>query len=291
MKRYIFSLSILFIPLAIFAQSTLSLGVRGGVDLLMPKSEHPVYSKCGGTGMFDIGYTYYWQTRKSGEWGIHTGVSVGYIYDKTHLDFTQHFTNYDYLNNEMRYTISGNVDLALQRVAVEFPAMAAFRYKGFVLQCGFKLQLAIISHTVQKLNNPFIEAYYVPYDVPVTDKLITGIVPYYDLVMHYSYGAPLANFLLAMRIGYEAKVGKSGRFGIAAYLDYNAWNGSSRYSNAPLINVAPITNTTYPVPSVHINNAYTSVIAIHPLQVGLSLYYAIEFEPYRSRYGYRKKIR
>jgi len=281
MKRIILSFSMLIVTCALSAQSVLSFGPRGGVEFMMPKSDQTTHSKLGYSGAFDIGYTYYWPT-SSGDWGIHTGVSAGYAKNECQIELNQQFTNYDYLDTEMLYTITGDANAMLQRAYAEIPLMTAFRTNGFVLQLGLKGQYAFWSRATQTIKSASIDAYYVPFDVHVTDELITGVLsPDQKQEMVLSGGAPTFSLLTSMRIGYEFEVGKVSRLGIIAYLDYNVWNTGmgSGAPSTPLIAVSPITDPVDPVPTVTVNNAFSSVITgVNPLQLGLSLYYAIEFK-------------
>jgi hypothetical protein len=195
------------------------------------------------------------------------------------LEFTQQYTNYDYLDIEMLYTTSGALDAELQRMYVEVPLMAAFRYNGFVMQLGIKSQSVVWSRAQQTLSSPVIDAYYVPFNVHVTNEPITGLVANEDLQKTYSDIAPRMNILVGGRIGYEFGVGDTGLLGIMAYVDYNVWNTSSFKTDQALISVAPITDPVNPVPAVTVNSAFTSLISrINPLQVGITLYYGLSFE-------------
>lgn len=274
-----FLATLLLCTSALVAQNHLvSFGAHGGLDFLMPKSDQVTRAKLGGAGAFDIGYTYYKSTRSSGDWGIHTGFSVGYDANSSQLDLQQQYTIYDFQNNEMLYTTLGNLDVSFKRVYAEVPIMAAFRMNGFILQLGLKTQFAVWSSMAQDLKNPVIDAYYVPFDVHVINETNTGVVAQQDLQKTYKDVAPLFNLLLATRIGYEAKAGDKGRFGIAAYLDYNIWNNHNT-KGQPLISVAPITDMINPAPEVTVNSAFTSLISrINPLQVGITLYYGLSFE-------------
>ena len=278
MKRYISIILIFNIALVVRAQSVLSFGARGGLEFPLPKCGQPAKAESGWAGVFDIGYTYYRSTYSSGDWGIHTGASFGYAQNHTLLDFSQQYSNYDYLRHEMLYTTSGSVNADLQRLYVEVPVMGAFRYKGFVAQIGMKAQCAVWSKSNQTLDNPVIDAYYVSYAVHVTDELITGLASSGDLQKSYADVAPRMNILAAARIGGEFMVGRSGLMGIMVYIDYNVWNTSPYKSSRTLIAVAPITDAAYPVPAVTVNSAFTSLISrINPLQAGITLYYAIDF--------------
>ena len=294
MKRIIIVLIALLSTILVSAQSLLSFGARGGLDFLMPKSDQTINSKAGFAGNFDVGYTYYWYTVYSGDWGIHTGASFGYAQNRSDIVFSQQYTNYDYPENEMLYTTSGVVDVEMRRMYVEVPLMAAFRYHGFVAQLGMKAQCAVWSRASQDLSQLVIDAYYVPYDVHVIDELITGVVAEEDLQKTYSNIAPRINLLVGGRIGYESSVGSSGKLGIMAYVDYNVWNNLSFTSTTqpPLIAVSPISNPLNPVPPVTVNSAFGSLVSrINPLQVGVTLYYGIEFKSSPSSRHYHRRFR
>ena len=277
MKRISIVFSILFIVTASSAQSVLSLGLRGGADFLMPQTDQKAHTQLGVAGSFDIGYTYYWPTQ-SGDWGIRTGVSIGYSHANTQVDFSHQYTQYDYIGNEMLYTTSGTINAALQRVFSDVPIMLAFRYNGFAMQIGLKAQLTAWSQSRQQLQNPIIDAYYVPYNVHVINELITGEVATEDMKEQTQGRAPFFSFLVAGQIGYEAKLKEDRRIGIAAYVNYNVWNTFPSSDPQPVIAVSPIKDPVNPAPTVTINNPFTSVIsAIHPLQVGITIYYNFEF--------------
>ena len=289
MKRFIIILSVLSFALGLSAQSVLSFGVRGGLDFMIPKSNQSTRPKLGMGGNFDIGYTYYWPVSSS-DLGIHTGISAGYATNETRILLYQQYTNYDYMANEMLYTISGDVNVLLKRAYAEIPLMLAFRSSGFIAQLGVKAQYSFWSKASQRVGETSIDAFYVPFNVHVTDELITGLVSDKDRnEKDIKGGAPKLNVLVAARIGYETQVGTSGRIGIAAYLDCNVWNNyASQLIDKPLIAVEPISNPVYPVPNVVVNNAFGTVISgMNPLQIGVSFYYGIEFE--RDHYGNNRR--
>jgi hypothetical protein len=194
------------------------------------------------------------------------------------------------MSDEMLYTTSGKVNAMHKRAYAEIPLMAAFRSRGFVLQLGPKVQYSFWNSAAQSIEESNIDAYYVPFDVHVTNEVITGVVSANDLAERkLEGGAPAFNILAALRIGYETRVGNQTRIGIMAYVDYNIWNTLSiSRIDQPFIAVAPITDAANPVPDVTVNNAFSSFISgINPLQVGISLYFGIEFEQ-RSNNSYRR---
>jgi len=277
MKRIIICLASILMTLTLSAQSVLSFGLRGGWDFLLPETGQKTQEKFGMSGAFDFGYTYYIPT-KHGDWGIHTGLSAGYVKNILQLDFEQQSTNYDYLTNEMLYTTSGTLDTKLHQAFLEVPVMAAVRYKGLVAQLGMKTQFSVWSEANQQLKNPYIDAYYVPFEVHVPNELITGVLSSADLDRKQTGVAPIFNLLLSARIGYEFEIDAMNKIGIVAYMDYNVWNThKSSADSRLLIDVAPITESSYPVPAVTVNNAFSTLISkVNPLQIGISVYYGLE---------------
>ena len=271
MKRFILSFFLQIVTLCLSAQSFLSFGARGGLEFLRPKSDQTIRSELGSTGIFDLGYTYYCTT-SSGDWGICTGISVGYVMNKCQFELMQQFTNYyDNEDTEVNYTVTGDVNTRLHRVFGEVPLMAAYHRKGFVLKFGLKGQYAFWSSTTQMFNNLCIDAYFVPENVSIPPNTIIG-------TMKSKVGdVPLVSILAAISFGNEIEVKNSGRIGIIAYLDCSIWNTATRNTTTPLISISSSSKTG--VADVSINNAFLTVITrINPIQVGLSLYYAIELK-------------
>lgn len=279
MKRHLLIFSLLIVSLSLSAQSVLSFGARGGLEFMMPKSDQTVHSKTGYAGVLDIGFTNYWLTT-SGYWGINTGVSAGYAKNECQIDLRQQQYMTDLDNWNLLVVIDGDMSTKLQRTYVEIPLMAAFRSHGFVMQLGVKGQYAFWSKTTQNFNgDPTSEA--VLLDVGVTFE---NYIEFPKKEMSFTGNAPSFSILAATRIGYEAKIKNFGRIGIIAYLDYNIWNTGTGTSNSstPLISITPPSATESM--GLEINDAFSAVITrINPLQVGLSLYYAIEFMP-RDKY-------
>ena len=285
MKRFILSIYILTISLALSAQSLVSIGGRGGFDFMVPGSDQTIIPKFGVGGAVDLGYTYYWHVTNLHFLGIHTGLSAGYGQNESQIKLNEKYTNYDYLNNEMQYNNTGRTKIAMTRTYAELPVMAAYRYNNIIAQLGLKVQYCFQSSATQQIKEAMIDAYYVPYDIHVTDQLITGrITDDEKIEMTIKSGAPTLNLLLSMRVGYEFRFKKKHIVGVAAYMDCNIWNNYSvPHIDQPHIAVAPITDPVYPVPSVTANNAFNTLIdRINPIQIGVSVYYAFEYRLYSS---------
>lgn len=286
MKRFVLFLSILTMSLALSAQSLVSFGGRGGFDFMVPGTKQTLHSKFGVAGAVDIGYTYYWHIGALNGLGIHTGISAGYATSDCEIEFNQQYTNYDYLNNELQYTTTGKTGISMKRAYAEVPLMVAFRSnKNIIAQLGLKVQYAFKSSITQQTKEATIDAYFPAYDIHITDQLITGRITEEDKNGRILEGsAPTWNLVLAMRAGYEFRFNKKHIVGIAAYLDFNLWNNLSfPQIDQPHIAVAPITDPVSPVPAVTVNNAFSTVISrINPIQIGVSVYYALEYRLYKS---------
>jgi hypothetical protein len=272
--------------LALSAQSLVSFGGRGGFDFMVPGTKQTLHSKFGVAGAVDIGYTYYWHIGALNGLGIHTGISAGYATSDCEIEFNQQYTNYDYLNNELQYTTTGKTGISMKRAYAEVPLMVAFRSnKNIIAQLGLKVQYAFKSSITQQTKEATIDAYFPAYDIHITDQLITGRITEEDKNGRILEGsAPTWNLVLAMRAGYEFRFNKKHIVGIAAYLDFNLWNNLSfPQIDQPHIAVAPITDPVSPVPAVTVNNAFSTVISrINPIQIGVSVYYALEYRLYKS---------
>lgn len=285
MKRLILSIYILTITLALSAQSLVSFGGRGGFDFMVPGSDQKIHGKFGVAGAVDLGYTFYWHVESLHFLGIHTGLSAGYATNESLIALDEKYTNYDYLNNALIYNTTGKTHVAMKRAYAEVPIMAAYRHRNIIAQLGLKVQYSFQSSTTQEVKEASVDAYFPAYDVHVTDKLITGIVNEEDFGKRsINVSAPPLNLILAMKVGYEFRFKKKHILGLAAYMDFNIWNNMNLPRlGQPHIAVAPISNPLDPVPAVTVNNAFHTIINhINPIQIGVSVYYALEFRLYSS---------
>ena len=269
MKRSLFILSLLIVTCSLSAQSVLSFGARGGLEFMMPKSDWATMkTKVGYAGIVDIGYTY---------WGIHTGISAGFAQNECQIDMVEQMSFHDPDGGTpLEYTINGNLSAKLQRAYGEVPVMAAFQRNGLLIRLGMKGQFAFWSRTIQKLNMVDVSAFFPEYGVIVTNG-ITGHVEN-NQKMEFDGGAPAFSLWAALHIGYEMKVRKTDRLGVFAYLDYNFWNTGTGTTSS-LTSITPPSGSTDA--DVSVGNALSAVITrINPIQVGVTVYYALELRTY-----------
>lgn len=253
-------------------------GLLGGGSFNIMPTECAMIGKIGGSGALALDYVYY-KSLNSVELGLRTGLGIGYTNAKYQAEFSQQFTNIDYLNNHIDYTTTGVVDIAQHQVHATIPLMFALRANGFVWNIGLSLQTTFLQVGNQQLSNPHIQAYYPAYNVEVVDELITGKVLEDQLQMSseklpFSLGCSIGT-----EIGYEHAINSKNAIGIMAYLNVGVWNSHLAATNLPIIQVDAIIDSKDPVPTVTINDAYRALVNAHtPLQFGVKLYYAFNLQ-------------
>lgn len=253
---------------------TLRVGVSGGSGLNLTPADCVMKSNVGGGGALAFDYTFYKSFDKV-DLGLRTGLDLGYMYLPYHAEFEQHYSNVDYLNNQIDYTTSGLLDITQNQLYASVPVMFALRTHGFVCNIGVRLQMPFYQTGKQQLSEPLIQAYYPKYDVTVTNELITGIVTDEQLSMPLASSPVFLECYASAEIGYEHRLNAKGAIGCAAYVHAGVWNSFPKATNTPIIQVAPITDSETPVPTVTVNDAYTSLLTSYtPLQFGVKVYYA-----------------
>ena len=252
----------------------LRVGLAGGGGLHLTPADCVMKSNVGGGGALAFDYTFYKSFDKV-DLGLRTGLDLGYMYLPYHAEFAQHYSNVDYLNNQIDYTTSGLLDITQNQLYASVPVMFALRTHGFVCNIGVRLQMPFYQTGKQQLSEPLIQAYYPKYDVTVTNELITGIVTDEQLSMPLASSPVFLECYASAEIGYEHRLNAKGAIGCAAYVHAGVWNSLPKATNTPIIQVAPIMDSETPVPTVTVNDAYTSLLTSYtPLQFGLKLYYA-----------------
>lgn len=245
----------------------------GGVYNITPAT-CDMSGKLGASGSVVFDYAFY-KSQRTIDLGFRTGVDVGYLNERYHADFSQQFTNMDYLNNQMDYTTSGSVDVTQHQLYASIPLMFALRSNGFVWNIGLRLQAICYQTGKQQLSAPMIEAYYPTYNVHVTNELITGVVADDQLSMPTQSEGLQLECQASTEIGYEHNLSGTNAIGILAYFNVGFWNNHPKVTSTPVIDIAPITDSQHPAPAVTINDAKSSLLTSYiPLQFGVKLYYA-----------------
>jgi hypothetical protein len=253
----------------------LRIGLAGGGAFNLTPSECAMTGDLGGGGALAFDYAYYKSFSKV-DLGLKTGLDVGYQYSPYRAQFEQRYSNMDYLGNQMDYTISGIVDVKQNQIYASLPLMFALRSNGFVWNIGARVQMAIYQVGKQQLSNPMVQAFYPAYGVRLSNELITGVVAENQMCLPVEFPAIALDIMATTEIGYEYTFKRTkNAIGTVAYFNMGIWNSLPRATDAPIIQVAPITGKDNPVPVVVVNNAYRTLLTSYiPMQFGVKLYYA-----------------
>lgn len=226
--------------------------------------------------------------------GFMAGVEISYLSTMLGSALDESFTNYDYYNHPMHYSVSAdNAYRALQALNVAVPLYYTLRASGFRLNVGPKFIINAYSSSRVVLRDVVIDAYYPDYGVTVHNELITGVLA--DGEYDCSVRMPVLTMALSAEVGYEWTMDSffpyhAHRMGLSAYVDYGVWNTLSGKPNVgQLISVDPISDRFDPVPHVSVNQLTEGYVgALHYLSAGIRLYWCFE-DMHRPSYGIHHK--
>ena len=282
--RIILSIFIFHFSISLAAHhSMVSIGVRGGGQTFLSSTTDPssdLKGAFGATGMLDLRYTFYGALTNSINMGFTLGAGVGYGTSAIKGHHTDTYTNTDYLNHPMDYTVTSAFRQNEQFAKAEASLMLAFDFNHVIVNIGPRFMLPFATKTKLTLTETSIDAYYPQYKVHVTDELITGQLetPYSQSV---SSSIPKYQVLMAAEVGYEWYFSAKSCLGVQLYADVAVWNKQSAVSNQPsaLVQVAPITDIANPVPTVTVGTIDALIAKRRYLDFGIRLYYAFSVGP------------
>lgn len=242
-KRYIVCLLLAVGCVPAMGQSALSVGVRGGGQMWLPKAADEstvVKSTFGGAGMLDVRYAYYDRVAPMFQMGLTVGAAAGYGGAGFQGTNTANFTNTDYLGNKMEYSTTAAFRQSETFLRTDFSLMLAIRAGGFVANIGPRVMLPFMASPTLTINEANIQAYYPKYNVTIENELITGMIetPYHTKISNQKIPMSL---LVGAEVGYEFPIGDHA-LGVQAYADFGLWSGkeSVNDSGSRLIEVKPI---------------------------------------------------
>ena len=277
--------------------SQIGLGVRGGGQMFMPSGGGELKSSMGGVGGVDLRYTFYGTVDDQIGVGFAVGAGVGYGTTTLKGTHTDQYTNIDYLNNRIDYTNEAKYHIADKFAQANASLLFAFRYSGFTINLGPRLMLPFSSSSSFTIDKAHISAYYPQYDVSVVDKPITGVLetPYTNhksQITNHKYSV-----LFGAELGYEWSLTDKFCVGVQLYADVAVWDKKpSAISHQPsaLIEVAPITDSANPKPSVTVNPTGIQINSMRYLDFGVRAYIALSVAQdrgYRHHFNSRRDTR
>ena len=271
--------------------SMFSVGVRGGAQTYLLTASDPasdIKAAFGGTGKLDVRYTFYGCFTDRLGMGFTVSGGVGYGTSAFKGTSVDHFSTTDYLGNQIDYTTSGAYRQTDKFATAEASLMLAFCFGNIIVNVGPRFMMPFATKTQLTVTNASIDAYYPRYDVHVLNRPITGYLesPYTNDQLpgtssRQTGGVASAekgkySILLAAEVGYEWYFTSKSCLGFQLYADISVWNSASTnpLTPNPLIQVAPITDATNPIPAVTVNSPEYLVASRRYLDFGLRIYYA-----------------
>ena len=168
--------SVLCTPLSAHT-SMVSIGVRGGGQTFLSSTTDPsssVQGTFGGTGTVDLRYTFYGCLTDRFGIGFTLGAGVGYGSTGIKGNHTDTYTNFDYLGNQMDYTVSSAFKQTDRFAKGEATLMASFCFGNVILNIGPRFMIPFSASSSLTITEANIDAYYPTYNVHVVNEQITG---------------------------------------------------------------------------------------------------------------------
>ena len=279
--------SVLCTPLSAHT-SMVSIGVRGGGQTYLSSTTDPsssVQGTFGAAGTLDLRYTFYGCLTDRFGIGFTLGAGVGYGSTGIQGNHTDTYTNFDYLGNQMDYSISSAFKQTDRFAKGEATLMASFCFGNIILNIGPRFMIPFSTSSLLTITEANIDAYFPAYNVHIVNELISG-----KLETPYNCNpSPVTrnpySVLIAAELGYEWYFTAKSCLGIQAYADVSVWNNQSPITNhqSPLIEVSPITDASNPVPDVTVGSIEPLISSRRYLDFGLRVYFGFSIGSEKPR--------
>ena len=240
-----------------------TVGVRGGLASLLPKSTPAIGATWGFDVLLDLQYAHYWaKADDKVALGILTGLSLGYMQNQKPLkDIVEDYT---YLlpsgAAETQYHITVDEIATMNRqLQLEVPVMfSMIAPMGIFVNAGPKFILPVYTPYNQTVKGTTITATDVPFGVPMVDNPVMGRMDkeYTQKGMNeHQFDLTIA---LGAEVGYEHKLESGHSVSVGIYADYGLYSTYKNKTDGHIISVAhPLeTGTVGQVTVNSVNNAY-----------------------------------
>ena len=228
-----------------------TIGVRGGASGLLHKVERGNW-QCGFDALLDLQYAHYWaKDGRPMDFGIITGLSIGYARSGMKTDVNSQFWYKD--NSDPTFPMDIKYDIRADKVTekdgqiqLEIPLMFSLLHdNGLFFNIGPRFMLPVYTpynQTIADNDNTYISAYFKQIDVPVKNEVITGILRDDQFKQSGTDNGNQfsINIMLGAEIGYEWILKSGNSLGLGAYANYCVYNSfKNNTSNEPLVKVTP----------------------------------------------------
>ena len=254
----------------------ISVGVRGGAGTF--RATGALKNQWEPNVWVDANYSYLWPVQET-QLGITTGLNFGYVGGGYTTSYTDQYTNFDYYGNAIDYTNTvGSIEERTHGFAMEIPALFALHYKGLIMHAGIKLQVPCWYKYTQTISDINIHADYPAFGVALDNELITGKLPQEQYVTEAEWrDVGDVSLLLSVDLGYEWQLTERDWLGLQAWFDGAPYSHPAGKPTERMIDVAPISDPTYPPAQVTVNTAIsTTATRLNYLACGIKLSYRFD---------------
>ena len=298
MTKRIVTILIAFLPLIVQAHTSMvSIGVRGGGQTYLSSTTDPsssVQGTFGAAGTVDLRYTFYGCLTDRFGIGFTLGAGVGYGSTGIKGNHTDTYTNFDYLGNQMDYTVTSAFKQTDRFAKGEATLLASFCFGNVVLNVGPRFMIPFATKSSLTITEANIDAYYPRYNVHVVNELISGKL---ETPCSYQQSAFSSQYsvLMSAELGYEWYFSRNSCLGFQLYADVSVWENNSKLKIqnsypqggtiiSKLIEVSPITDAANPVPTVTVGDVNPLISSRRYLDFGIRIYYGftISHDTYRD---------
>lgn len=262
----------------------ISAAVRAGVTSFIGTSED-YKSTIGFQTMLDLQYAYYFKrdNAKQPYFGFLTGISAGYVSSGYTGSVFDSYSTTDSEGDRIDYTITANeVKTQVSQVQLQVPIMFSMMYNGLYVNVGPRFTIPVYSPYTQKIDNVDIQAYYEPYGVTLSNKVITGKVFDDQLSSSGTWQGPTFMLDISAEIGYAFSVADGHMLSVGAYFDYNVYNNykPTPSANQSMINISQVgADELCPPPTVEVLPLVSTYIdKLSCFNAGLKLVYHLNFK-------------
>ena len=202
-----------------------TMALRGGVASTLPKGTD-ITNHWGFDALLDLQYAHYWVPAKGKcNYGILTGLSVGYMQNTAALSFNRNFTATTD-GGDIDYSLSASLRETDRQLQLEIPLMFAFLVdNGFYLNVGPRLMLPVYTPFSQTVTDPVVSAYFSDEDVTVVNEAVTGVLTDAQCNQRGTTGNQFRlNLMLGLELGYEWSLQSGHSVGLGFYADYGVYS-------------------------------------------------------------------
>ena len=271
---------------AIAQSSRISVTAKGGMTSYLQQADLIEPAPLGEQIGAEATYTFMWPLPSTAELGIRAGLYIGYGAPNMRIPAAMEpyqYTNYDYMNNQIDYTIMVNrAKQEIRQIQVGVPLMAAGTYRRLFWAAGLRT-IAPFALKYEQTLDVDIMAYYPEFGVEVPNELVTGKIKENkhftgetDLpMMYFQVGGELSYRLYYKRPRTIFVPSKGVSLGVFAYFTF-ASTEMARYPENPLVQVLPIT-TAPPAEVVILPLNEVLNARLWPFEIGLSASFDITY--------------